>query len=87
MVRINRPLVPNLPSIPIRFGRPDVPMLAAKAASLLLVALVVLVGLPRLIEESAWLPELQQALAENGYREVRTQYLTAYGSAIVSARR
>jgi demethylmenaquinone methyltransferase/2-methoxy-6-polyprenyl-1,4-benzoquinol methylase len=44
-------------------------------------------GLPRLIEESAWLPELQQALAENGFRDVRTQYLTAYGSAMVSARR
>jgi demethylmenaquinone methyltransferase/2-methoxy-6-polyprenyl-1,4-benzoquinol methylase len=44
-------------------------------------------GLPRLIEESPWLPELQQALAENGFRDVRTQYLTAYGSAIVSARR
>ena len=44
-------------------------------------------GLPRLIEETRWLPELQQALAENGFREVRTQFLTAYGSAIVSARR
>jgi demethylmenaquinone methyltransferase / 2-methoxy-6-polyprenyl-1,4-benzoquinol methylase len=44
-------------------------------------------GLPRLIEETRWLPELQHALAENGFRGVRTQYLTAYGSAIVSARR
>ncbi|HKQ26959.1 MAG TPA: class I SAM-dependent methyltransferase [Burkholderiales bacterium] len=44
-------------------------------------------GLPRLIEETRWLPELQQALAQNGFSEVRTQYLTAYGSAIVSARR
>jgi demethylmenaquinone methyltransferase/2-methoxy-6-polyprenyl-1,4-benzoquinol methylase len=43
-------------------------------------------GLPRLIEETRWVPELQQALAENGFRDVRTQYLTAYGSAIVSAR-
>jgi demethylmenaquinone methyltransferase/2-methoxy-6-polyprenyl-1,4-benzoquinol methylase len=44
-------------------------------------------GLPRLIEETRWLPELEQALAENGFRELRTQYLTAYGSAIVTARR
>jgi demethylmenaquinone methyltransferase/2-methoxy-6-polyprenyl-1,4-benzoquinol methylase len=44
-------------------------------------------GLPRLIEETRWLPELQEALAENGFRDVRTEYLTAYGSAIVSARR
>ena len=44
-------------------------------------------GLPRLIEETRWLPELQQALAENGFGDVRTQYLTAYGSAIVSAHR
>jgi demethylmenaquinone methyltransferase/2-methoxy-6-polyprenyl-1,4-benzoquinol methylase len=44
-------------------------------------------GLPRLIEQTRWLPELQHALAENGFADVRTQYLTAYGSAIVSARR
>jgi demethylmenaquinone methyltransferase/2-methoxy-6-polyprenyl-1,4-benzoquinol methylase len=44
-------------------------------------------GLPRLIEATRWLPELQRALAENGFDDVRTQYLTAYGSAIVTARR
>jgi demethylmenaquinone methyltransferase/2-methoxy-6-polyprenyl-1,4-benzoquinol methylase len=44
-------------------------------------------GLPELIAETRWLEELQQALAENGFREVRTEYLTAYGSAIVSARK
>jgi demethylmenaquinone methyltransferase/2-methoxy-6-polyprenyl-1,4-benzoquinol methylase len=44
-------------------------------------------GLPRLIEETRWLPELQQALSDNGFTDVRTHYLTAYGSAIVSARR
>jgi demethylmenaquinone methyltransferase / 2-methoxy-6-polyprenyl-1,4-benzoquinol methylase len=44
-------------------------------------------GLPRLIEESRWLPELQQALDDNGFSAVRTDHLTAYGSAIVSARR
>jgi hypothetical protein len=32
-------------------------------------------------------PELEQALAENGFSDIRTEYLTAYGSAIVSARR
>jgi demethylmenaquinone methyltransferase/2-methoxy-6-polyprenyl-1,4-benzoquinol methylase len=44
-------------------------------------------GLPKLIEETRWLDELQRALAENGFRELRTEYLTAYGSAIVSARK
>jgi demethylmenaquinone methyltransferase/2-methoxy-6-polyprenyl-1,4-benzoquinol methylase len=44
-------------------------------------------GLPRLIEASRWVPELEQALAENGFSDIRTEYLTAYGSAIVSARR
>lgn len=44
-------------------------------------------GLPRLIEETRWVAELQQALAENGFCDVRTEYLTAYGSAIVSARK
>lgn len=44
-------------------------------------------GLPKLIEETRWLPELQQALADNGFCEVRTEYLTACGSAIVSARK
>ena len=42
-------------------------------------------GLPRLIEQTRWVPELQQALADNGFRDIRTEYLTAYGSAIVSA--
>lgn len=44
-------------------------------------------GLPQLIEETRWLAELEQALAEQGFRELRTEYLTAYGSAIVSARK
>jgi demethylmenaquinone methyltransferase/2-methoxy-6-polyprenyl-1,4-benzoquinol methylase len=44
-------------------------------------------GLPRLIEETRWLPELERALAQNGFSDVRTQYLTAYGSAIMTARR
>ena len=44
-------------------------------------------GLPRLIEETRWLPQLEQALAENGFADIRTEHLTAYGSAIVSARK
>jgi demethylmenaquinone methyltransferase / 2-methoxy-6-polyprenyl-1,4-benzoquinol methylase len=44
-------------------------------------------GLPRLIEETRWVTELEQALAEYGFSDIRTEYLTAYGSAIVSARK
>ena len=44
-------------------------------------------GLPQLIEETRWVPELEHALGESGFSGIRTDYLTAYGSAIVSARR
>lgn len=44
-------------------------------------------GLPRLIEETRWLPELQAALREGGFRDVEVRHLTLYGSAIVSARK
>ena len=44
-------------------------------------------GLPRLIEETRWVSELQEALRENGFRHVRVEYLTAYGSAIITARK
>ena len=44
-------------------------------------------GLPRLIEETRWLPELQAALREHGFRDVEVRHLTLYGSAIVSARK
>jgi demethylmenaquinone methyltransferase / 2-methoxy-6-polyprenyl-1,4-benzoquinol methylase len=44
-------------------------------------------GLPRLIEETRWVPELQEALRENGFRHTRMEYLTAYGSAIITARK
>jgi len=44
-------------------------------------------GLPRLIEQTHWLPELQEALAENGFSDIRVEHLTAYGSAIVAARK
>jgi demethylmenaquinone methyltransferase / 2-methoxy-6-polyprenyl-1,4-benzoquinol methylase len=42
-------------------------------------------GLPQLIEETRWLPELEAALAREGFRDIRTEHLTLYGSAIVSA--
>jgi demethylmenaquinone methyltransferase/2-methoxy-6-polyprenyl-1,4-benzoquinol methylase len=42
-------------------------------------------GLPRLIEETQWLATLQDALARNRFSDVRLEYLTLYGSAIVHA--
>ena len=42
-------------------------------------------GLPRLIEEMHWLPELTDALEDNGFQGIRLQYLTLYGSAIMTA--
>jgi demethylmenaquinone methyltransferase/2-methoxy-6-polyprenyl-1,4-benzoquinol methylase len=44
-------------------------------------------GLPGLIEETRWLEELTAALAANAFRDVRTRYLTLYGSAVVTARK
>jgi demethylmenaquinone methyltransferase/2-methoxy-6-polyprenyl-1,4-benzoquinol methylase len=44
-------------------------------------------GLPRLIEETRWLTELPRLLEANGFCDIKTAYLTAYGSAIVSARK
>ncbi len=44
-------------------------------------------GLPKLIEETRWVPELTEALREEGFADTRTEYLTAYGSAIVVARK
>lgn len=44
-------------------------------------------GLPNLIQESQWISELTEALRENGFTEIRLEYLTAYGSAIVTARK
>ncbi len=44
-------------------------------------------GLPVLIQESRWIPELTEALRENEFTEIRMEYLTAYGSAIVTARK
>jgi len=42
-------------------------------------------GLPRLIEETQWLTTLQDSLARNRFSDVRLEYLTLYGSAIVRA--
>lgn len=42
-------------------------------------------GLPRLIEETQWLVTLQDSLARNRFSDVRLEYLTVYGSAIVRA--
>ena len=44
-------------------------------------------GLPALIERTRWLPELQALLTQHRFRDVRVEYLTAYGSAIVAARK
>jgi demethylmenaquinone methyltransferase/2-methoxy-6-polyprenyl-1,4-benzoquinol methylase len=42
-------------------------------------------GLPALIRETRWLPELRETLREKGFTNIKTEYLTAYGSAIVTA--
>lgn len=44
-------------------------------------------GLPHLIEATRWVSELEEALKENGFKDIRVENLTAYGSAIVTARR
>lgn len=44
-------------------------------------------GLPRLIEETRWVPELTESLRELGFVDIGTDYLTAYGSAIVTGRK
>jgi demethylmenaquinone methyltransferase/2-methoxy-6-polyprenyl-1,4-benzoquinol methylase len=40
--------------------------------------------LPRLIEETRWLTTLQAELAKNGFARISLDYLTLYGSAIVT---
>ncbi len=44
------------------------------------------VGLPQLIEETRWLQELQEALTEEAFKNIRVKYLTLFGSAIVTAK-
>ena len=41
--------------------------------------------LPQLIERTRWLPELVRALEAADFRDIRVDYLTLYGSAIVTA--
>ena len=44
-------------------------------------------GLPRLIEQTRWIPELRAELETNDFRDIRLEYLTLYGSAIMTARK
>jgi demethylmenaquinone methyltransferase/2-methoxy-6-polyprenyl-1,4-benzoquinol methylase len=44
-------------------------------------------GLPQLIEEVHWVPELQEWLRQEGFNHIQVEYLTLYGSAIVSAQK
>lgn len=44
-------------------------------------------GLPRLIEQTRWVPELRAELEKHGFREIRLEHLTLYGSAIMTARK
>lgn len=42
-------------------------------------------GLPRLIEETRWVNELQEKLKKEGFQNIRLDYLTLYGSALLTA--
>ncbi|HET9664885.1 MAG TPA: hypothetical protein VFP00_11725, partial [Burkholderiales bacterium] len=44
-------------------------------------------GLPQLIEQTRWVAELQAALRENRFQDIRVEPLTLHGSAIVTARK
>ncbi len=44
-------------------------------------------GLPDLIESTRWTEELREELARCGFEHIRMDDLTAYGSAIIGARR
>lgn len=44
-------------------------------------------GLPELIQATRWLSELERELRSNRFTDLRTEYLTLYGSAIVTARK
>ena len=43
-------------------------------------------GLPRLIEATQWITELPQVLRTQGFEDIRVDYLTLGGSALVTAR-
>jgi demethylmenaquinone methyltransferase / 2-methoxy-6-polyprenyl-1,4-benzoquinol methylase len=42
-------------------------------------------GLPRLIEETSWIQELTDILTEHQFERISLEYLTLYGSAIITA--
>jgi demethylmenaquinone methyltransferase / 2-methoxy-6-polyprenyl-1,4-benzoquinol methylase len=42
-------------------------------------------GLPRLIEETSWVRDLAEILAEQQFERISLQHLTLYGSAIITA--
>lgn len=44
-------------------------------------------GLPRLIQQTRWVPELRAELQKHGFKDIRMEYLTLYGSAIITARK
>ena len=44
-------------------------------------------GLPRLIEQTRWPSELDVALRKYRFKDIQFRYLTAYGSAIMTARK
>jgi demethylmenaquinone methyltransferase/2-methoxy-6-polyprenyl-1,4-benzoquinol methylase len=44
-------------------------------------------GLPELIEQSRWPQQLMDALGEDGFQDVRMDYWTAYGSAVITAQK
>ncbi len=44
-------------------------------------------GLPRLIEQTRWVDELRAALERHAFRDISMEYLTLYGSAIMTGRK
>lgn len=44
-------------------------------------------GLPQLIQQTRWMTQLDEALRQNGFSDVESEFLTLYGSAIVTARK
>jgi len=42
-------------------------------------------GLPGLIQNTRWIQELAEVLKEQGFENIRLEYLTAYGAAIMTA--
>ena len=44
-------------------------------------------GLPKLIQETRWVAEFPATLQEHGFQDIQREDLTAYGSAIITARK